>query len=432
MPHRWVGLHAPVAALLAAAATAHAAPPSSPPPAPRATPPPDLPPGDAERMRELPVGAGTFRPGRGLEVASADGRFSLNLSLWAQILYTLRDEPAAADHPAALTNALELRRARVVLTGKLFSPHFAYHAHLMFAPRDLAVKDGIPRRAPLFQWFGAFTRLRHANIQAGFFFVPYARQRMQPIPRLQMVDNSSASYEFTLDQDIGVQVSSPDVAGLGKLRYYAGVFMGEGYEWYRASDLGLTYVGRVDLLPFGLFDDYSEVDHDRTWRPRLAIGAGYGYSDRDRRTRAIAGAAFADGGSMRSHNLTADLVFKIGGLSLLLDVYYRQGHRLPGGAVDDLGALVPVQAARNGFGWTAQLGHFIPRTRLEGSARWSSVRAARRLGSSLQDLDEVGAGVGYYFLRHALKLQADYFHTFGPGVATGTAEQLRVQLQVSL
>ena len=96
----------------------------------------------------------------------------------------------------------------------------------MFAPRDLAVKDGIPRRAPLFQWFGAFTRLRHANIQAGFFFVPYARQRMQPIPRLQMVDNSSASYEFTLDQDIGVQVSSPDVAGLGKLRYYAGVFMG--------------------------------------------------------------------------------------------------------------------------------------------------------------------------------------------------------------
>ncbi len=51
-----------------------------------------------------------------------------------------------------------------------------------------------------------------------------------------MVDNSSASYEFTLDRDIGVRGELPDVAGLGKLRYFAGVFMGEGYDYYKASD----------------------------------------------------------------------------------------------------------------------------------------------------------------------------------------------------
>jgi len=386
--------------------------------------PPGAPRGEAERLADRPVGQGTYRPGRGLEVASADGRFSLNFSVWAQLLYTLRHDRDETVH------TLELRRARAVLSGRLLSPHVGYYAHLMFAPKDLGFRDGAPRRSPIFQWYTTFTRLRHANVQAGFFFVPYGRQRMQPLPKLQMVDNSAASYEFTLDQDIGVQVSAPDVAGLGKLRYFAGVFMGEGYDWYRPSDLGLTYIARVDVLPLGMFDDYSEADHERS-RPRLALGAAYAFSDRDRRTRAIAGDVFADGGSMCSHNLTADLVFKVSGLSALLDVYWRRGWRLPGDAVDAEGAPVAVAAARNGVGWTLQLGVFIPRTRFETTARWSGARTARREPSSLADLDEYGGGLGYYLVRHALKLQADFMHTRGPTLPAGAAEQLRVQLQTS-
>lgn len=66
---------------------------------------------------------------------------------------------------------------------------------------------------------------------------------MTPGTHWQMADNSTASYEFTLDQDLGVQVSSPDLGGLGLLRYYAGVFTGEGYDWHKTSDLGFTYAG---------------------------------------------------------------------------------------------------------------------------------------------------------------------------------------------
>lgn len=424
MPRPWPPLLAALA-VLGAPAPGRANPPAPVLPArAEAEAPFGAPPGEAERLRDRPVGRGSYRPGRGLEVTSADGRFSLNLSLWAQLLYTLGHDRGATVH------SLELRRARAVLSGRLFSPHVGYYAHLMFAPKDLGMRDGAPRRAPIFQWYTTFTRLRHANVQAGFFFVPYARQRMQPLPKLQMVDNSTASYEFTLDQDIGVQLSAPDVAGLGKLRYFAGVFMGEGYDWNRPSDLGLSYIARVDLLPLGMFDDYSEADHERT-RPRLALGAAYAFADRDRRTRAIAGDLFADGGSMRSHNLTADLVFKVSGLSTLLDVYWRRGWRLPGDAVDAEGAPVPAAAARNGVGWTVQLGIFIPRTRLETSARWGGVRPARREPTSLARLDEVGGGLGYYVVRHALKVQADFIHTRGPALPAGAAEQLRVQLQTS-
>lgn len=436
-------LRAPLTlAALAALATLSASTPAratSPAPAlpkpvgPQPAPPPWLPRGDAERIAEVPVGKGVYRPGRGVSIASADGRFSLNFSVWAQLLYTVRREAVAPADLGPVTQSLELRRARAVLSGTLFSPHIGYYVHLMFAPKDLGFKDGTPRKAPIFQWYTSFTRLRHANVQAGFFFVPYARQRMQPLPKLQMVDNSAASYEFTLDQDIGVQLSSPDVAGLGKLRYFAGVFMGEGYEWYKASNLGMTYVGRVDYLPLGMFDDYSEADHERSARPKLSLGAAYAFSDRDHRTRAIAGAAFADGGTTSSHNLTADLVFKVAGFSALLDVYWRRGWRHPGGAKDMSGAPIAADPARNGLGFTAQTGLFVPRTRLEVTARWSGVRPPRRaeVDTSLARLDEYGGGLGYYFVRHALKLQADFFHTRGPGLPAGAAEQFRLQLQAS-
>jgi phosphate-selective porin OprO/OprP len=401
--------------------------PVGPPPAP----PPWMPRGDAERVAEIPVGKGVYRPGKGLSIASADGRFSLNFSAWAQLLYTVRHEAVPAADLGPTTQSLELRRARIVLSGNLFSPHVGYYVHLMFAPKDLGFQGGTPRRAPIFQWYTTFTRFRHANVQAGFYFVPYARQRMQPLPKLQMVDNSAASYEFTLDQDIGLQLSSPDVAGLGKLRYFAGVFMGEGYDWYKASDLGLTYMGRVDYLPLGMFDDYSEADHERSARPRLSIGAAYAFSDRDHRTRAIGGTAFADGGTMSSHNLTADLMFKVAGLSLLLDFYWRRGWRQPGDAKDMFGETIAPGAARNGFGWTTQGGVFVPRTRLEVTARWSGVRPPRAAETTLARLDELGGGLSYYFVRHALKLQADFFHTRGPALPAGAAEQFRVQLQAS-
>jgi phosphate-selective porin OprO/OprP len=339
-----------------------------------------------------------------------------------------RDQMSPTGAPLA-TTSLELRRARLVLWGHMFTPHLKYYAHLMFAPKDLGFKDGVPTRAPIFQWYTAVTRLKHAHVQAGFFFVPYARQRMQPLPRLQFADNSTASYEFTLDQDIGVQVSSPDIAGLGMLRYYAGVFMGEGYDWHRASDFGLTYMGRVEVLPLGMFEDFSEADFERPMRPKLSVGAAYAFSDRDRRTRSIAGTAFADGGSMSAHNLTADLMFKWAGLSVLADVYWRRGWRKTGGLLDAEGVPIAVQAARNGFGWTAQMGLFVPRTRFEAVARTAGVRPPRSLATSLARLDEVGGGLNYYFYRHALKLQLDYIHTWGPALPTGRGDQLRLQLQ---
>lgn len=390
-----------------------------------------VPRGEEEAMTDQPVvgGAATFKPGAGLQVRSADGRFSLRVSLWSQLRATTHHNQIPASGAANPSTALEITRARLIVAGEVFSKDIHYLAHLMFAPKDLGFKDGTATRAPIFLWFTSYTRLKNANLQAGFFFVPYSRQRLTLATSWQMLENSSASYEFTLAQDIGVQVSSPDLGGLGLLRYSVGVFSGEGYDWARSADPGLNYAARLEFLPLGMFQDYAEADFERRRVPRLALALAYAFSDRDHQTRAVAGAAFADGGTMSAHNATADLVFKWSGMSILADVYLRDGWRQPGRLTQMDGSPVPVQAARNGVGWTAQMGVLIPRTRFEIVGRRSGVRPLKTGPTSLTSLDEAGAGLNYYFFRHALKLQLDYIHTWGPGRPTGRSDQARLQLQ---
>lgn len=432
--HRARGLLAAAFVLAATLAprTALANPPAPTPPKepPRASP--LAPPWDRAWMAERSLGGGkaTYKPGAGITVRAQDGRYSLNFTMWAQVLLSARHDEQPAAGMKEATMQLELRRARAIIQGNVFSKHVRYYVHLMFAPKDLGF-GGVQRRAPIFQWYSVFNRFHNANVQAGFFFVPYARQRMQPLPRLQMMDNSTASYEFTLDQDIGVQVSSPDVAGLGKLRYFAGIFMGEGYDFAKASDFGFTYMGRVDVLPFGMFEDYVESDLERPTKPKVSVGAAYAFSDRDHRTRAINGAMFADGGTSSSHNLTADVMLKWAGLSILGDVYWRRGWRQGGGLTDADALPIPVQAARNGVGWTAQMGLYVPRTRFEVVARSAGTRPVKALATSLARLDEVGGGLNYFFFRHMLKLQLDYIHTWGPALPTGRGDLVRLQLQAS-
>ena len=78
----------------------------------------DLPPDSGLLAEEVfgPVASlTTFEPGRGLVVVSPDDRFSLDLRLRAQFLYTLTDEDdAPAEH------GLQIRRARITFAGHVF------------------------------------------------------------------------------------------------------------------------------------------------------------------------------------------------------------------------------------------------------------------------------------------------------------------------
>lgn len=123
---------------------------------------------------------------------------------------------------------MSLRRARLILAGNLFTQHIKYRLEITGAPVELGYKDGAIHRIPLLDLYLTLDRVRDATVQIGQYKLPYNHQRMLRASGLQFVDRTGANNEFTLDRDLGLDLRSTDVAGLGKFRYYAGVYLGDG------------------------------------------------------------------------------------------------------------------------------------------------------------------------------------------------------------
>ena len=387
-----------------------------------------LPANEEARLGAAPTDgeAQKFVPGKGIEFKSKDGRFALAMSLRFGFLYSLRNDPAAA----AVDHNFEIRRFRTVFSGNLFGAKNRYFLQLALAPREMDVRDGVVHATPVYDAYMQFDQLRDLTLRVGQYRVMYTRERNIADVNPLLIDRSLANGEFNVDRDIGLDIRSEDLGGIKKLRYYAGVFLGEGRDLNKFTDTGLMYVGRFDVLPLGLFDDYEASDVWRVKKFRASFGVAYAYNDRAKKDKGVLGAAPADGGTTNYQNATADLMLKYAGWSLEAGYMWRQGKRNPGDAVDEMGAPIAVQAARNGHGWLAQTAFLIPRTRLEPAFRYSGARGQGV--TSMPDRDEVGGGLNYYFFGHNLKLQVDYFRSFAPGQLDMGTDLLRLQIQAAL
>ena len=372
-----------------------------------------------------------FAPGTGLSFESEDGEFALKPRLRAQLRYTL-----IADEGEESLQSLQFRRARLQFKGHTFGKHNKFKVELAISPRDVGESDSSgPSTSPLLDWYWTFNYLRDLTLTLGQYKIPHNRQRVVSSGDLQLVDRSIVNSEFTLDRDIGFDLRSKDLGGLDLLRYYVGVYAGEGRNTREEHDFGLLYLARVEVLPFGMFDDYQEVDFERSPTPKLSIGLGYAHLENGRGSRGILGSPPADGGTTDLDSFTWDLVFRVAGLSVTSEWVLRNGRRNPGDATqtDDQGneVAVPTQAPPDGIGGMLQVGYLFPRTRFEIAAR---AGATRRVGdhTSLVEEDEYGGGVSYYFAQHPFKLQADYFR-LGQEIEGGKnfENEARVQLQVA-
>ncbi len=387
-------------------------------------PPPPIEP-EPEAPEPRPHVTATYTPGKGLAVHSLDGRFKVNTKLFGQVLYTFVN-----DNDGHNSQSLQIRRARLLFSGFAFGEHNKYFVQLAFSPKDMQWQDGAPTKSPVFDWYFTFDHLRDLTFQIGQYRVPYSRQRRIPISKLQFIDRTLANFEFNLDRDIGFHFSSKDLFGLGLLRYYAGVFIGEGRDGYAETDTNFLYNARIEILPLGLFDDYLEADLERRKTPALSIGAAYAFLDEAKGDQGILGSMPIDGGTTDMHNLTADLMFKIAGVSILGEFFWRDGQRKEQsfGDVQILESEVAQTAPRDGIGYFAQAGWVVPKIPLEIVARYSALRHLKK-SSTLDDGDEIGAGIAYYIFGPALKVSADYHHTWYLGELDEANDQVRLEFQ---
>ena len=385
--------------------------------------------GEDEMMGDHIVDRGDikFRPGKGVEINSADDDFQLRIRVRVQFLWTVLSGevgPPDADEPGEVQNNFRIRRARFVFQGHAFGKHNQYKLEIDPLRKDNVVLD----------YYLDFTRNRDIQVRVGQYKISSNRQRVISSGNLQMVDRSIMNAEFSLDRDMSIDIRSRDFLGKNKMRYVLGISTGNGLNNPQFSDFSMVYLARLEYLPLGIFRDMSEVDFART-KPRLAIGATYSYFQNANRDRGMIGTDFEDGGTANYHFVYADAMFKARGFSAITELAFRTGTRNNiGDNVDEMGNPITPTNPRNGLGWMLQAGYLVPNTRFEFAGRGALIKAnSKRSATSLEDSYAGTFSLSYYFARHPFKIQADVSQIWGQQERyRDGATTFRLQLQASL
>ena len=367
-----------------------------------------------------PTGGVYAEFGRGITMRSADGAVSLAIRARLQVRGTIHlpDEDEEED-PAVFFQA---RRMRLVFLAEAKEQHLQLYVQLGIAPSDMEADLLVPLRDATIIWTG----IRDLSLKAGQMKVPFNRERVISSSALQFTDRSNTNAELTLDRDVGLQLFSNDLFGLGGiLGYQAGVFSGDGRNRF-VEDYGLLYVVRVQAQPLGRMDDaYAEADLTREERTRLSLGLGGAYNQRSRRQRSTHGGLYQLGGFDQLH-AEADLIFKYAGLSLQTELLLRKA--LEASRQGEVDGQLLTERSRSGLGYMVQVGYVLPNF-VEFALRWSDVKPLPGVETTLTKRRDLSAALGWYASGHDLKIQADYTYTFGREVAVGSHE-VRTQIQV--
>jgi hypothetical protein len=355
--------------------------------------------------------------GKGVSFRRKDDAFSLTIRARMQTRFT-HVEPVP-DGEGASTDFM-IRRLRFVLAGDAFQKKLSYYFQLGLSTLDVdpdapsAVRDA----------YATWHLHRDLGLRFGQMKVPFDRQRNVSSSALQFADRSVVTGELNMERDVGVMFLSRDLFGLGGyLAYNLGVFGGDGRNRISGRS-GLLAIARTEILPLGTFDDaYVEADIARSPRPRLAFAVSAAYNRDTDRPRSTIGRPF-EGGVDYAH-LGVDWMFKWNGLSIIGALLHRdsrtEGHEIVSG-----GQTIR-EHTRSARGYFFQAGQMLT-TRLEVAGRYGVLLPLRPTDPSLGRLRELGGAVSWYFLEHALKIQADYFYLFDAW-RTGL-HQVRVQAQV--
>jgi hypothetical protein len=393
----------------------------------------------AAMLATHPIGGNVeFKPGNGLRFRSEDGLFQLSTWLRAQLRQSVEGlESPEPDAP--VQGVLSFPRASLFFSGHAFGVHNKGFVQLNFGRGPLGGAPGPVTQSPLFDFFFRFDHVRDLNVQIGQFKPYVNRQWIGSWGGLAFVERARVQEEFRGERDVGIDLHSLDVGGLGRLRYHAGVFHGAGRTPTESRPFHLLYTARFEVLPLGLFDSYDDVDFDRSPTPKLALGLGYSFHDDAPRSRGVRGPAPADGGTTDLHTAAFDAVLRVRGFELATEAYWRDGLRNPGDAVDESGAPIPTDAVADGVGGFVQLGGILPTLPLTIYARWGQQWTLD--DSSLVDGGELGGAIGYFLVQHLFKIQLDYTHGWGGLRATAPRDggdflagdgALQLQLQMSL
>jgi len=328
-----------------------------------------------------------------------DSLFSLNMRFRLQNRIGFRTE-SGEDLSFEQTD-FRIRRLRVRLDGFVFNPRIQYYIQLGFSKSDMDLDGGEVaqpiRDAILYYHFSP-----NFYVGLGQAKLPGNRERVISSGNLQFAERSIANSFFTLDRDFGV-FAYYTIPSQGKSVYQlkGAISSGEGRN-PSVGDRGLSYTGRMEVLPFGKFTnggDYSEGDLELEARPKLSLGASYNYNESGSRSRGQLGPELYQKRDQRV--FIADMMLKYKGWSLLGEYFSRNASNPI--TYNPLGLR---QAVWVGSGQNFQVSKLISKQG-ELAIRYAQITPKQSIRNLEMQREETTLGYTHYVGGHRVKLQGN-------------------------
>jgi phosphate-selective porin OprO/OprP len=259
---------------------------------------------------------------------------------------------------------------------------------------------------------------RKFMVKFGQYKVPFGLQELTSSGSQQLVDRSQVSNTYARGRDTGIQLWGRLLGD--KIEWRAGAFNGNGPTRAVNDNDEFQYNARLLFQPNGVVPLaagsgnsgplFSEADFESTDKPIWAIGLNYEKNDFFRTTTAT---------DLRDDVFGADAIFKFKGFCATGAYFWREREPEPANGAPG------TKFDSNGF--YAQAGYLIgAKRRWELVGRYGSFDPTSLTGGN--DQTEVRGGLNYYYVKHALKVQADFGRL--KNKANGVEnDELRIQTQ---
>ncbi|MGB1317402.1 MAG: porin [Flavobacteriales bacterium] len=316
-----------------------------------------------------------------------------------------------------------IRRARLKFGGFLYSPNVMYKVELSLSSNDLKSSKDFKEAGgstkvildAVLKWrfYKSKSGKQSLTLWAGQTKMPGNRQRLVSSQALQLVDRSQVNSIFNIDRDIGVHLHGQFQVGSVVLRPIFAFAKGEGRNIISNNIGGFSYTGKLEILPFGLFEskgDYFEADLKREQKPKLSLAASATYNEGASRDKQTGTFLIDTAGDYMANNLLTvlgDVMFKYKGFSLLAEGAFKQVMLKSGQSLSTTDStLVSVggKTYQTGWGVSAQAGYLFKHN-IELAARYT--RVVPDWSKSFTGLDEYTIGLSKYVVGHKLKVQTD-------------------------
>jgi hypothetical protein len=379
------------------------------------------------------------------DMAAPDFPFRLRLNGWGQLRHTVLN----SDGPNRDLNQIQLKRARLVLSGNAWTPEFSY-----FTVLDGRSSSGDDLR--LLDYYLTFDFGRYLwqcepgyiGLKAGKYKMPFHLARYLSSRSLEFTDRSMASAYFDVNRSLGWglygRVLNDYVPYEWEVALFNGLVSG-GAETGSSGTLdnNNAYSARIISNPIGEWGDSGLADFSCHSSLAIRFGGAFAFSTIDRfGTTEFGRIRVVDSGATLAATLppatnsysvslfSVDASFKYRGWSGTFEYYFRNIENIQGAAVPDL----------YDHGYWLQAGRFIIPEKLQLVARWSRVVGdSGTLGAATQSSDEVAAGLVWYIRGQSVKWTVDATHLNGAPISSSsldispgeTGTLIRSQLQFS-